>query len=172
MACDRNMNLNFDNRVYEMASASLEREYKCTIPFLPAVSSNITGKPIDICKNEEIAERAMELYEFIETSQRNNTPCARMDILLGLPFISKGSVPYQGFGHNDTAFILLYFKSSIKVKSTVWDYDFITLVAEIGGYTGLLVGFPIARGVILINSIILKILTTYRKTGKLFNVRM
>jgi hypothetical protein len=166
------MNLNFDQTVYEIAHAELETKYNCTIPFLPEMASKVTGVPLQICKDEEIGKNAMELYELIETSQRNNTPCARMDIFLGLPFMSTGSAPYQGFGDNDTAFILLYFKSSIKVKQTIWDYDFIRLVAEIGGYTGLLVGFPIARAFILVNSIILKLLIRKKKTGKLFSFNM
>ena len=172
MSCNNNMNLNFDQTVYDIANAELEKHYNCTIPFLPEMDSKVTGIPLQICKDEKIGKNAMELYELVETSQRNNTPCARMDISLGLPFMSKGSSPYQGFGYNDTAFILLYFKSSIKVKHTVWDYDFITLVAEIGGYTGLLVGFPIARAVILVNSIILKFLVNKKKTGRLFNFNM
>ena len=172
MSCNNNMNFNFDQTVYEKANAELERQYNCTIPFLPELASKATGVPLQICKDEEIGKNAMELYELIETSQRNNTTCARMDIFLGLPFVSKGSDPYQGFGTNETAFILLYFKSSIKVKHTVWDYDFITLVAEIGGYTGLLVGFPVARAVILVNSIILKFLVNKTQTGKLFSFNM
>jgi hypothetical protein len=166
------MNLNFDRNVYELANAELERQYNCTTPFLPAIASNVTGAPPTICADEKIGKKAMELYDLIETSLRDNTPCSRMDIFLGLPFYSINEYPYQGFGYNDTAFILLYFKSSIKVKSTVWDYDFITLVAEIGGYTGLLVGFPIARAVIWINAIILKILINKKKTGKWFNINM
>ena len=172
MSCSPAMDKNFDNIVYEKANAELEKTFNCTIPFLPAISSNTTGHPTAICDDEMIGDKAMELYEQIETAQRNQAPCAGMDILLGLPFYSKGSVPYQGFGHNDTAFILLYFKSSVKVKHTVWDYDFIRLVAEIGGYTGLLVGFPIARGVILFTSIILKMLIQKKKTGKFIKINM
>ena len=172
MSCSPDMDMNFDNMVYEKANAELEKVFNCTIPFLPAISSNLTGGPLPICRDEVVGDKAMELYEQVETAQRETRPCAGMDILLGLPFYSKGSVPYQGFGHNNTAFILLYFKSSVKVKHTVWDYDFIRLVAEIGGYTGLLVGFPIARGVILFNSIILKMLTQKKKTGKIFNINM
>ena len=166
MSCNPEMNLNFDDTVYEIANADLERRYNCTIPFLPTISSNITGKPPEICREDTIATQAMERYEYIEASQLSKTPCARMDIFLGLPFISSGSVPYQGYGFNDTAFIMLYFKTAIKVKSTVLDYDFITLVAELGGYTGLLIGMSVGQGIILINSIIIKILAAKRNGNK------
>ena len=168
MSCDKQMNLDFDRNVHEIANAESERQYNCTTPFLPAIASNVTGVPPTICADEKIGKKSMALYDLIETSLRENTPCSRMDIFLGIPFYSTETRPYKGFGYNDTAFILLYFKSSIKVKSTIWDYDLIRLVAEIGGYTGLLVGFPIARGVIWINSIILQILMNKKKTGKFF----
>jgi hypothetical protein len=121
----------------------------------------------------EIAKKAMERYLEIESDLLSKMPCARMDIFLGMPAITNdsampgGSMPYQGYGYDNTSFILLYFKTNIKVKDIIWDYDFTTLVAEIGGYTGLLIGFPIARGVIWINSIILKI-TIKLSNSKLF----
>ena len=163
MSCHPEMNLNFDDTVYQIANAKLEQEYNCTIPFLPTLSLDITGKPPEICRNEAIGNKAMDTYKYVETSQLKHTPCARMDIFLGLPFISKGSAPYQGFGFNNTAFIKLYFKTAIKVKHTVLDYDFITLVAELGGYTGLLIGLSVGQGVIMINSFVLKIFAARKK---------
>ena len=116
MSCDKEMNFEFDSNVHEIANAELERQYNCTIPFLPSIASNVTGVPSTICADEKIAKKSMELYDLIETSLRENTPCSRMDIFLGLPFYGINEKhPYQGFGYNDTAFILLYFKSSIKV---------------------------------------------------------
>ena len=158
MTCNPDMNLKYDDTVYEIANADLDRRYNCTIPFLPTISSNITGTPPEICRTEATGTKAMKQYEYIEASHLSNTPCVRMDIFLGLPFISSGSVPYQGYGFNDTAFIKLYFKTAIKVKSTVLDYDFITLVAELGGYSGLLIGVSVGEGIIRINSVIIKIL--------------
>ena len=170
MSCSPDKDKNFDNIVYGKANAELEKTFNCTIPFIPSINSNTTGHPPAICDNEMIGDKAMQLYEQIETTERNHPPCAGMNIILGLPFQTKGTVPYQGFGHNDTAFVMMYLKPSVKVLHIVWDYDFIALVAGIGGYTGLLIGFPIARGVILINSIILKILIQKKKTGKILNI--
>ena len=163
--CAPELNKNFDETLYKMANADLEKLYQCTIPFLPAIVSNTTGVPTSICKNLDTGKLAMERYLGIESDLLSSMPCARMDIFLGMPAISNdsampgGSIPYQGYGYDHTSFILLYFKTNIKVKHIVWDYDSISLVAEIGGYTGLLLGFPIARGVIWINSIILKVIT-------------
>ena len=134
----------------------------------PLRSKN-TGLQTAICDDENVGDKAKQLYEQIETAERNSPPCAGMNIILGLPFNSKGTVPYEGFGHNNTAFVMMYLKPSVKVLHIVWDYDFIALVAGIGGYTGLLIGFPIANGVISINSVILEALIQKKRTGKFFS---
>ena len=172
MSCSSDKDNNFDNIVYEKANAVLEETFNCTIPFVAPMISNTTGLQLAICDDEKVGKKAQQRYEEIETAERNDPPCAGMNIILGLPVYSTGSVPFQGFGHNDTAFVMMYLRPSVKVLHIVWDYDFIALVAGIGGYTGLLIGFPIARGVILINSIILKILIQKKKTGKIFNIDM
>ena len=158
------MNLNFDDTLYETANKLLEVEFKCTIPFLPIFVSNHTDEATKICHNSETGKEAMDKYLDVESMfLGENMPCSRMDISLGMLDISNdsampgGSMPFQGYGYDNTSFIMLYFKTDIKVKHIVWDYDLSTLIGEIGGYTGLLVGFPIARGIIWINSIVLKV---------------
>ena len=170
--CDPLLNLQFDDNLYQVANKELVKLNNCTIPFLPINTRNVTEDPLKICENAEMGKSAMSLYLDIESRLLGNIPCSRMDVFLGMPAITNdsalpgGSVPYQGYGSDNTAFILLYFKTNIKVKTVVWDYDILTLVAEIGGYTGLLVGFPIARGIILINSVILKITLRFSNPKK------
>ena len=170
--CDPLLNLQFDDNLYQVANKELGKLNNCTIPFLPINTRDVTQVPLQICENAEIGKSSMSLYLDIESRLLGNIPCSRMDVFLGMPAITNdsalpgGSVPYQGYGSDNTSFILLYFKTNIKVKTVVWDYDILTLVAEIGGYTGLLVGFPIARGIILINSVILKITLKFSNPKK------
>ena len=165
------MNIKFDEIFYKVYNDDLENKYKCTIPFIPLIYSNTTKSQSEICKVPEIGKEATKRDGDVKLI----LPCARMDIFLGIPTISNGlempggSVPYQGYGYDHTSFIKLYLKSEIKVKSIVWDYDFLTLVAEIGGYTGLLIGFPIVSVVIWINSVIFQGAENKRTTGKLFH---
>ena len=169
MSCSRDRDNDYDEIVYKKANAKLEKTFNCTIPFIPPIRSKTTGLQTAICDHELVGDKAIHLYEQIETAERNSPPCAGMNIILGLPFNSKGTAPYEGFGHNNTAFVMMYLKPSVKVLHIVWDYDFIALVAGIGGYTGLLIGFPIANGVVSINSVILEALMQKKKTGKFFN---
>lgn len=161
--CNPEMNLKFDETLYKLANEDLEKQYGCTIPFLPATSSNVTGIPTEICKDEQVAQKAMNRYSDIESSQLGtHMPCARMDIFMGMPSITNNSEvenphPYMGYGLRDKAFVLLYFKTDIKVKRTVYDYDFLTLVAEMGGYIGLLIGMSLTELILHTNSFIVKL---------------
>ena len=170
--CNPEMNLKFDETFYKLYNDDLANQFNCTIPFTPSIALNTTKTTLEICRTPEIGEKATSR----DSDIKPDTPCARMDIFLGMPVISNGleipggSVPYQGYGYDHTAFIKLYFKTDIKVKNIVWDYDVTTMVAEIGGYTGLLIGFPIVSAIIWIISIILKVVDNKAKMGKFFNL--
>ena len=153
----------FDNELYKIANNQLETKFGCTVPFLPSLSSNIEEKTTEICQDEKIGSKAMTHYLDVVSSQLGNMPCARMDIFLGMPAISNNSEvtnphPYSGYGLRNKAFVLLYFRTDVKVKRTVYDYDFLTLVGELGGYVGLLIGISLTELIIHSNSFIVKIL--------------
>ena len=48
-----------------------------------------------------------------------------------------------GIESKDRAYIKLYIKSTVKFKKSVPDYTFLNMIAEIGGYEGLLLGITI-----------------------------
>ena len=72
-----------------------------------------------------------------------------MEVFLGLPF--------YGSNDADKGYMKLYIKSTIKVKKTVLDYTFLSMVAEIGGYTGLLLGISVVNLTKLFEKLIFKI---------------
>lgn len=43
------------------------------------------------------------------------------------------------------AHMKLYVKSTVKMKRTVLDYTWVSMLAEIGGYTGLLLGISVVN---------------------------
>ena len=140
MSCEPNMNLNFDDMLYEKANAKLEDEFNCTVPFLPSIISNVTGNLSEICRDSDTGYKALGLYDYFKSGGlysliKDQMPCATMDIFLGLPFITNGS--------QHEAYIKIYLKTSVKVKNTVLDYEFLSLIGEIGGYTGLLLGISL-----------------------------
>ena len=49
----------------------------------------------------------------------------------------------KGAEKPETAYMKLYLKSTTKVSRLVVDYTWISLLAEIGGYTGILLGISV-----------------------------
>ena len=159
-SCNAEMNHNYDKTFYERLSKENEAKFNCSVPFHPPITSEITGNNVEICNNSATGRKAYNYYKDLwaaSTLSPNDEPCAGFDIFLGLPF----------FADNDNAneaYIKLYIKSKIKVKSVVFYYDFTTLVAEVGGYIGLLLGISLVDLTILCNKGFLKIVTTtFRK---------
>ena len=153
MGCDSNMNLNFDETLYSVANSKLENKFGCTVPFLPPFMSNKTGKLTKICKDAKIGEDALELYDYFKSgglSQISKQPCATMDIYLGLPFTSPHS-------NDEEAYFKIYLKTAVKVKKTVLDYDYLTMIGEFGGYTGLLLGISAVDILIRFNRFFIRI---------------
>ena len=84
-SCNPDMISIFDKALYKRANHELENKFGCTIPFLPTFQSNVTGKPIEICKDAETGTKALGHYLDLESSQLGNMPCARIDIFLECP---------------------------------------------------------------------------------------
>ena len=147
MGCDSTMNLNFDNTLYKVANSKLENKFGCTVPFLPPFKSNKTGQLTRICEDSTTGSEALELYDYFKSgglSQISKQPCATMDIFLGLPFTSSHS-------NDEEAYFKIYLKTAVKVKKTVLDYDYLTMIGEFGGYTGLLLGISLVDILIRLN---------------------
>ena len=118
---------------------------------------------MEICRNESTGFKALKRFWDVEVSKLDDIPCARMDILLGLPTTDNniaernGTITAGRYYSGKTAFIVIYLKMAIKVKRTILDYDGMTLFADLGGYTGLFLGVSVAESIILMNTILQKI---------------
>ena len=154
MSCNAEYNHNFDDTLYEKINERLETEFNCTVPFLPPMSSKLLpGRVTPICQHHETSTNAYERYDYLRSSGQStlcDSPCAGMDIYLGLPFL--------GTHVSNMAYIKVYLKSTVKIKRTVLDYDFTTLVAELGGYVGLLLGISVVNVSLIINNFFAKCL--------------
>ena len=62
-------------------------------------------------------------------------PCASMEVTF--PAIT------DGVGSPDEAYVKLYLLTVVKVQTSYWSYSIISLLAEVGGYLGLLLGMSL-----------------------------
>ncbi len=77
-------------------------------------------------------------------------PCSTIEVFLGLPFPGDD-------GKSNVAFIKIYVKSTVKVNRTVLDYTWVSMLAEIGGYTGLLLGISVVDITSFVDRLLLRI---------------
>ena len=66
------------------------------------------------------------------------SPCTSMDIFFGVLF-------GDGIRDDGKSYLQIYLKTNIKFQQTIYDYTLLSLLAEIGGYTGLLLGISVAN---------------------------
>ena len=147
--CNPDMNLEFDSVWYERIAAVNEKLFGCSVPWHPPIFSNTTGKRIKICDNSEIGFSAYQKFRDFYDAQLSEAmiPCAMFDIFTGLPDVDDTD------NSMDEAYIRLYLKTKMKIKSTIVHYDVTTLTAEIGGYVGMFLGVSFMDiGVLLYSS--------------------
>ena len=129
LPCDPEMNYNLDHCLYEKMTKQLLSDFGCTIPYLPQLHDE------PICDPDGNGTTASKQYKKMkENGQRDlcHKPCETTEVFSGMGFLSE---------HDEkVAKIKIYLKTTTKVKKSVLDYTWLTMVAEIGGYTGLLLG--------------------------------
>ena len=150
-SCNPDKNKNYDYSFYDIVANQNEDKFNCTVPFHPLTLSKKTGNIIEICPDMIRGKAAYRNYKsFVQTGPSSSSmrPCAGMDVFLGLPDIDTGP--------EDEAYIRLYLKTDIKIKSIILYYDSNTLFAEIGGYLGMLLGFSLLDFTSIVNGAMFK----------------
>ena len=134
--CNPEMSNNYDKVFYKKVATENCVNYQCSVPFHPTIDSEINDTKIQICRSYTDGKKAYADYlvsKSADVVSADEIPCAGFDIFPGLPFITKES-------NYAKAYIRLYIKPKIKIKSIIIYYDSHTFAAEIGGYVGMFLG--------------------------------
>ena len=134
--CNETMNKEYDEFIYRNLRRILGSEFNCTVPFLPDYTAPQDTRRLDICKDPEDRIASYVQYKLLKRNNENRlceNPCSRIQAYFGLFF---KDATYDG----DKAYLKIYLQSMTTIKLTVMDYDGVAMVADIGGYTGLLLG--------------------------------
>lgn len=129
--CSTEMDYAFDDCMSQEVVDKLVSRHGCSLPYLPSDGNS----PICDPTNVELREAAFKDYDFFTSNgqkQLCDRPCSTMEVFSGLPV--------DGVTENGLAQMKMYLKSTTKIKRMVLDYTIISMIAEIGGYTGLLLG--------------------------------
>ena len=119
----------FDNCMYDNLKRLMIESVGCTVPWLPDKSS--------ICTDESKRKKAFEVYQANRRNQKDICPnsCLFTNMYFGPPVTGNNAVEYS-----DKARGIFYFRRDIKTTTEYLLYSFLSMIAEIGGYVGLLLG--------------------------------
>ena len=152
------MNTQYDELLYHNLRNILNHDYNCTVPFLPDLDSK-ESKNVTICEDVETSKKAYKKYDLLKRNNGNKVsenPCSTIQTYFGLFFKDP---KYDG----NKAYIKIYLQSMTTIKLTVMDYDAVDMVADIGGYTGLLLGMSAIHVSKLIFKSILRVVNAPRR---------
>lgn len=121
--------------LFQEIDTGFVRVFGCT----PPVS---TKRIKESCNLGEFNSKQKTLFNYLLTNltvsswSSCRTPCTTMGITLGYPIYAKNEVPSESY-------LKFYFKSRVNVRKSVVAYSGTSLMAEVGGYIGLLLGFSL-----------------------------
>ena len=167
--CTSKHNFTFDDCLYRKINGAMMNKFGCTVAFLPP---NSTSDLVCRNKNETEIEDFMKFYGHISSNGQRNfcqMPCSTMEVSFFNYFSSSSNSWYfspkvflgllfEGHGNENEAYIKIYLKSSVKSREFVHDYTFLSMLAEIGSYTGLLLGVSLVHITSLIDRIFVRLM--------------
>ena len=134
--CDGNMDLGYDKCIHTNRDKRAMKSLGCTCPAMshskanPCNFINISDTQVTKLKNGLLDDIKAEAYDY-----DCSTPCSTMGIVYGYPGLAETNTKLGE--------VKMYFKSHITVKKSVLVYKETQLMAEIGGYIGLILGFSL-----------------------------
>ena len=135
MPCNPIMDKGEDECIYRKIVQELVREFGCSMPYLPRLGDE------QICEPNGVVElnATRKFLTLMKTQLRAmcSRPCATFEVYSGMPFFSQTGT--------SLSHVKMYLKTSTKIKEIVPDYTSREMVADIGGYTGLLLGVSLVR---------------------------
>lgn len=119
----------FDSCMYSNLHRLMMEQVGCTVPWLPDKSN--------ICTQESKRKEAFDVYQANRRNQKDICPnsCLFTNMYFGPPVTGVNGVERQ-----NVAWGVFYFRRDIKTTNEYLLYTLLSMLAEIGGYVGLLLG--------------------------------
>jgi hypothetical protein len=124
----------FDECMYSKIYQLSMEAVGCTVPWILDTDH--------ICTDPEKSKRAFEVYQQHRRNQEDI--CKRSCLFTNMYF----GPPVTGFQNNETSHVgraIFYFRRDIKATTEYYLYSLLSMVAEIGGYVGLLMGVSLFK---------------------------
>ena len=135
VTCDPDLDVGFDNCLINALDKRALKSIGCTFPTL----TNLKSQSCDAKLINETQAKLLHDYKLFKSQAELldcALPCSTMNVALGFPKYDKEYSPFK-------ARAKVYFKRSVTEKRNIVPYDWVSLMAEIGGYVGLLLGWSL-----------------------------
>ena len=128
---------NFDEYLMKQLHRELMEKYMCTLPFiLKHIRENVA-----ICSDVEITKKAINLYEDSPISK--STLWAENTFLMPPCAYHTYDAKETMSGDSTEKGLLIRLLPKMTVSEQYWSYDFMTYIAENGGFVGLFLGYSV-----------------------------
>ena len=130
--CSTTMDWTYDNCFRESSIKEMLDTKQCVLPYFWPRDGNLTKMPL--CQGDN--PNMMKQYAISNIQEECLNPCEILSISFGFPFQRESMEPSEV----GKAQVMFKVSRSVQVKTMVYSYTPLSLVAEIGGYSGLLLG--------------------------------
>ena len=131
---DSDMDNSFDGCMYSKLRQIMTDDVGCNVPWLPDKSN--------ICTDHDDQVRAFTQYQNNRRNQHDVCPmsCRFTNMYFGPPVTGRQNVEVQNVARG-----IFYFRRDIKTTTEYYLYSVLSMLAEIGGYVGLLLGVSLFK---------------------------
>ncbi|XP_059098535.1 uncharacterized protein LOC131892719 [Tigriopus californicus] len=129
-----NVKIDYDTCIYQTLRDLMLAQVGCTVPWLPDKSK--------ICIVEEDRKNVTVIYQANRRNQKNICPnsCLFTNMYFGPPVTGMANEEESNIGR-----AIFYFRRDIKTTTEYFLYSPLSMLAEIGGYVGLLLGMSLFK---------------------------
>ena len=100
-----------------------------------------SSREYNLCSPEKWKEAKQGMRTLVtNASEICDNSCERHDISFGFPYTRDAK---NGTGEKNKSYIFLKLYPTVQIQTTTFSYGFISMIAEIGGYSGLLLGISV-----------------------------
>ena len=120
--------------MYEEMRQLMYDEVNCAVPWMPNKDK--------VCKAENDRKTAFDIYQ--KNRRNQNDICPNSCLFTNMYF----GPPVTGFNNaedSEVGIAIFYFRRDIKTTTEYFLYSILSMVAEIGGYVGLLLGVSLFK---------------------------
>ena len=101
-----------------------------------------SSREYNLCSPEKWKEAKQGMRTLVTNASKIcDNSCERHDISFGFPYTRDAKTGTSGEKNKSYLFLKLY--PTVQIQTTTFSYGFISMIAEIGGYSGLLLGISV-----------------------------